>query len=229
MDVRNLLKMFNKGEERQRGTPWGSGLVANEIDDMIAAGMGRIMTVGAFSSGVGGGAAAIIDIDQPQFVVGVPAGHAIRPIRLAAQLQAGLIAADDDENEILFAVDSLGLWSEDGTRTAETPSNMRSDLAKGSACKCASAFSADMTTTPNGAAAADPVLDIELARVVERVDITTAAGLLLQRLDLVYEPRHPPLLVGPCTLIGYWGGTVEPGGGFAQAAWVEGRVADFYQ
>ena len=226
----NILSLFNGGETKHRGTPWGAGLVAHETDDMIANGMGRLMTVGAFATGVGGGAAAIIDIDQPQFVVGVPTGYAIRPVRISAQVQEGLAAADNEESQILFAVDSKGLWSLDGTRTAEFASNMRTELGVGSICLTASAFSADMTTTQPGIAAADPVLDMELARAVKTTDVMgTATTVFMKALDLVYEPRHAPLIVGPATLIGYWGGTVEPIGGFAQVAWVEGRTGDFFR
>lgn len=233
MDVRKLLKLFNGNELHQAGSPLGAGMVALEIDQMIARGMGRHMTVGALSTGiVGGGAGTVLDLDQPELAIGVPAGYCIRPLLISAQVQVGLVAADNDESEILFAVDSLG--GIDGPLSAETctienPSNMRTDLAKGSACKCASAFTADMVTTPQYAAAADPVLDMEIARAVETFDIfSTGVGTHIKRLDLLYHPNFPPFLVGPCTLLGYWGGTVATLGGFAQVSWVEGRTQDFF-
>lgn len=196
-----------------------------EIDDLIKKGYGRAVTVGAFSTGiVGGGAGTVIDLDQPELAIGVPAGYAIRPFYMDSQVQVALVATDNDENEILFAVDSLGLWTGDGTSTAENPSNFRTDLDKGSACRVGSAFTADMTTTPgNGGAAADPVLDMELAREVETFDIfSTGVSANLKRLRLVYEPNYPPCLVGPCTLLIYFGGTVANVGGFAIVHWVEG-------
>lgn len=228
-----LLKLWNGNDVEQSGSPLGAGMVALEIDQMIARGMGRQMTVGAFSTGiVGGGAGTVFDLDQPEFVVGVPAGYCIRPLLISAQVQVALVAADNEENEILFAVDSLGgisgpLSAE--TCTIEVASNMRTDMPKGSACVCASAFTADMVTTPMYSAAADPVLDIELARVVETFDIfSTGVSANLKRLDLVYQPNFPPFLVGPCTILGYWGGTVATIGGFAQLAWIEGRMQDFF-
>lgn len=232
MNVKSLLSLFNGGSKEQAGTPFGSALTVHEVDHMIARGMGRHLIVGAESTGlVGGGAGTVPDNDQPELAIGVPEGYAIKVIRIGAQIEAGLAAADNDENEVYFGVDTRGTLQ--GPLSAETcvienPTNMRTDLGYGSACQCASAFSADMQIKPKYAAAADPVLDIELCRAVERVDITTAAGMFLQRLDLVYEPRHSLLLVGPCTLLGYWGGTVATVGGFAQVSWVEGRVEEFF-
>lgn len=232
MNVKSILTLFNGGTRELAGTPFGSALTLHEIDHMIARGMGRHMTVGSESTGiVGGGNGTAPDNDQPEVAIGVPEGYAIRLIRIAAQVQAGLAATDNDENEVYFGVDTRGALQ--GPLSAETcvienPTNMRTDLGYGSACQCASAFTADMQIKPRYAAAADPVMDIELCRAVERLDITTAAGLFLQRLELVYEPKHPLLLVGPCTVLGYWGGTVATIGGFAQLAWVEGRVEDFF-
>ena len=217
------------GHVVQRGSPQGAAVTCRDIDSMIARGMGRQVTVGAFSTGiVGGGAGTILDLDQPELVIGVPAGYVIRPLRLSGQVQVGLTAADNDESEILFAVDSLGLWSGDGTFTMEEPSNMRTDLAKGSGCRVGSAFTADMTTTPKFGVAADPVLDMELARAVETFDVfSTGTTDLLKRLDLLYEPMWGPMLVGPCSLLVYFGGTIATIGGFVQASWVEGRIEEF--
>ena len=196
------------------------------IDEMVAKGMGRAVTVGAFSTGiVGGGAGTILDLDQPELAIGVPSGYCIRPLYIFCQVQTGLAATDNDENEILFAVDSKGLWSGDGTFTAEEPSNLRSDLFAGSACRVGSAFTADMTTTQPGVTAADPILDMELDREVKTYEIEgTATSTHWDRgVTLHYEPSYPPFLAGPCTLIVYFGGTVANIGGFVQVHWVEGR------
>ena len=103
---------------------------------------------------------------------------------------------------------------------------MRTDLGYGSVCQCASAFTADMAIKPKYGAASDPYAGVahemtELARAAERADITTAAGLLYQRLELVYEPLRKPRLVGPCTVLGFWSGTVATIGGYAQWNWLE--------
>src|SRR3990167_7313152 len=142
------------------------------IAELIRNGQGRHITVGALSTPiVGGGNGTVLDLDQPEFAIGVPSGSAIRIVRAEIVVQGGIATGDSDETEALIAVDSLGLWSGDGTLTNENPSNMRTDLDKGSLCKVGSTFTADMTTTPgNGLAAADPVLDMELARLVETSD-----------------------------------------------------------
>ena len=202
------------------------------IDQMIAAGMGRSVTLGAFSTPVaGGGAANVLDIDRPQFACGVPAGYVIRPFRVTCQVQPGAATTDADETEILLAADSLGLWSGDGASTLENPSNMRSDLQIGSACRCGSIFSTEMTTTPGFAVAvaADPVLDMELAREVQTLELATAVSQNLYLVRLDYEPDVPPFIVGPATLLLYYGGTVAVVGGFAQIQWVEGRLEDFLE
>ena len=199
------------------------------IDEMVAQGMGRTVTVGAFSTpGTGGGAALVIDIDQPRLAIGVPAGNCIRPIRFEVVMQTGISTADGDETEALIAADSLGLWTGDGAHTDENPSNMRTDLDKGSICRVGSTFTGDMTTTPgNGGTAADPVLDMELARLVETADQAgTAANAVYTIARLLYEPKYPPYLVGPCTLLVYFGGTIATPS-FVIGQWVEGSVRDF--
>ena len=199
------------------------------IDEMVAKGWGRCANTGAFTDGVqGGGAGNVILIDEPEMVIGVPAGVCIRPIRVAAQVQIGAVTTDADEAEILVAVDSLGLWRGDGTTVAETPTNMRTDLDKGSVCRVGSACTGALTTVPGFAvyANADPVLDIELARRVVHIDVATAANNLQMILDLDYQPKYPPYLVGPCSLFVYMGGTVNTVDTFCQVQWVEGPVSD---
>ena len=105
------------------------------IDEMIARGMGRAVTVGALSTGiVGGGAGTVLDQNQPELAIAVPSGHVIRPFYAAVQVQPGAAGTDADETEILIAVDSLGLWTGDGTVTNENPSNLRRCRAWSSCC-----------------------------------------------------------------------------------------------
>lgn len=214
---------------RSQANKYGSVFILDDIDRAIAAGYGHHITVGAFSTGVGGGAAAIIDIDQPQLAISVPSNTAIKPIRFDIQLQVGLVAADNDESEILIAVDTNATWDGDGTFTTEVGTNMRTGLgSSGTRCRLGSAFSADMTTTPPGGVAADPVLTLELARETETFDIfSTGVGILMKRIRLLYEPVHPPIIVGPATVLVYWGGTVEPLGGFCQAQYIEAETSRF--
>lgn len=193
------------------------------IDEMIAKGWGRAVTVGAFSTGiVGGGAGTVLDAQQPELAVAVPPNFCIRPIYIEVVVQGGISTADSDEAEINIAVDSLGMWTGDGTFTSEQPANMRTDLDVGSSCRVGSAFSANMTTTPPGGSAAAPVRDMELAGLVETADQAgTAANVAYRIIRLLYQPNYPPFLVGPCTLLVYFGGTIATVGGFVRAQWVE--------
>lgn len=192
--------------------------VTSEADLLARAGYGFHVTVGAFSTPiVGGGNGTVLDQDQPEFVLDIPSGTAVRPIRISVQCQAPLIAADNDESEILIAVDrtqSIGATSSHGT--AETIFNMRTDNPIASNCTSVSACTSNTT---------NPTLGIELARKVVVGDVQgTAANAMFTAIDLVYEPATPPVIVGPATLLVYWGGTVATSG-FAQVEWVEYQPA----
>ena len=184
----------------------------------ILQGRGFHVDVGAFSTGiVGGGAGTVIDIDQPEGMISVPTGTSILPIRVAVQVQPGLIATDLDENEILVGVDVAK--ASDGTGTMTTETALKMYMGNGTTlCTCYSAFTANTTA---------PVVGMELARKVETADMTgSSTSAWAHQLDLVYEPNTPPVLVGPCCLLVYWGGTVATVGGFAQIEWIEFLTAD---
>ena len=198
-------------------------------DEAIRLGMGRSAICGAFSTGkVGGGQGTTLVQAQPELIIGVPANICIRPISVYAQAQVGVTTADADETEILVAIDSLGYYSGDGTFTVVNPSNLRTDLDKGSSCRVAQAVTANATTTPGYAivAAAAPVLDMEIDRTVSTGNYQDATGIYERFLDLKWEPQFPPYLVGPCSLIVYFGGTRATIGGFVQARWIEGKTSD---
>ncbi len=199
------------------------------IDEAIAQGMGRSANTGGFSTGkVGGGAGNVMLIDEPELIIGVPPGYCIRPFYIAVQIQGGAIGTDADENECLIAVDSLGYWRNDGTATPVAPSNLRTDIDKGSACNVGAAVTGAITTTPGYAviAAAAPVLDLELGREVMQIDVATNAGNTDVAINYVYQPKHPIFIAGPATLLVYFGGTVATVGGFIQAQWIEGLTKD---
>lgn len=205
--------------------------VIETIDEAIRLGMGRSanVTAGISTGKVGGGQGTVLVQAQPELIIGVPANICIRPISVYVQVQTGVTTTDADESEILVAVDSLGYYSGDGTHTVVNPSNLRSDLDKGSSCRVAQAVVANATTTPGYAiiAAAAPVLDIELDRTVQTANFGDATGITSPHLELKWEPQHPPYLVGPCSLLVYFGGTRATVGGFVQARWVEGKISDF--
>jgi hypothetical protein len=169
--------------------------------------------VGAFSTPiVGGGNGTIIDQDQPEAFISVPSGTTIFLNRVAVQCQTPLLATDADEAEILVAVDRAAATTIGTAQTTETALNMRTDNKRSSNCSCYSAATANIT---------NPTLGIELARKVITGDINgTPANALWGELDLVYEPKVKPIIVGPAAVYVYWGGTVATSG-FAQIQWVE--------
>jgi hypothetical protein len=178
----------------------------------VFAGEAYHVSVGAVTTPItGGGAGTVYDTDQPEFVVSVPSGRAIMPIRIHIQMQQPLLATDADESEALIAVDRLSAGSA-GTSTLEVAFNMRTDNPAASGCTVWSAYTGNMT--------AEPTLGIELARSVTVGDVQSAVGVAITKHELLYEPETSPLIVGPASLIGYWGGTVATPG-FAEIQWVE--------
>lgn len=170
--------------------------------------------IGAFSTPiVGGGNGTIMDADQPEGLLSIPTGTTVLLNRVAVQCQTPLLATDADESEILIAIDKDIAWDGTGTATAEVAKAFRTDDKIASGCTCKSAFTTDITTSPTS--------DIEVARKVITGDMNgTPANALWGSLDLVYEPKVPPIIVGPAMVMVYWGGTVATSG-FAQVQWTE--------
>jgi len=191
----------------------GTLVSANWKQAAIFQGLGFMVNVGALSTPIaGGGNGTVVDLDQPEFVVSVPSGVSIMPIRVEITCQLPLIATDSDESELLLAVDQDSAWAADGTSTAETIYNMNTLKGTASRCSAISLVSADLT---------DPVLDLELMHRVALGDVQgTAANANWGQLFGLYEPVAVPVINGPAMLIGYWGGTVATTG-FACAQWIE--------
>ncbi|MFA7267062.1 MAG: hypothetical protein WC054_12190 [Candidatus Nanopelagicales bacterium] len=191
----------------------GTQVVAPWLQSYVNLGYGYHVNIGTFSSPItGGGAGTIVDLDQPEGILSVPAGRAVIPIRFAVHCQPPLLATDADEIEAFIAVDKDTAWVGDGTVTAETPFNLRMNSSQTGGVSAASAATADIT---------DPTLDFELARVVKVGDVQgTAATTMWTELDLVYEPEVRPVFYGPCAIYVYWGGTVAVPG-FADLQYVD--------
>jgi len=189
------------------------------IQAAILQGYGFIANVGALSTPVvGGGAGTIVDLDQPEFGMIIPAGTTLVPVRLGIQLTAPLLATDADESEALAFVDTTAATvaaALDGTwANTITPKNMRVALAnkQTSLCTVKSVCSADTT---------DPTESIDLAHTVITGDVNgTPANALWTKNELLYEPKNPPYIVGPASLFAYWGGTVATYA-FMQFFWLE--------
>lgn len=183
----------------------------------VLQGRGFQVDVGAFSTPIVGDT-NILDIDRPVGAISVPTGTSMIPIRVSVQCHTPLLATDADEAEILLGVDiaKANAFAET-THVDETILSMY--LGNGtSLCDAISAQTANMTVAP--------VIGMELARAVATGDMNgTPANALWGTLDLLYEPAVPPVLVGPCTVCLYWGGTVQVSG-FAQIQWLEFLTSD---
>jgi hypothetical protein len=186
----------------------------------ILDGRGYHVDIGAFSTPiVGGGNGTAFDQDQPEGVISVPSGTTIIPIRIGVQCQVPLLAADANEVEILIAADIAAAHTANATTppTSETALKLYVGHPKESLCTCYSASTANST---------NPTLGLELAHKVITADKqNTPVTALWGDLELLYEPEVGNLLVGPCALYVYWGGTVATSG-FAQIEWLEFLTSD---
>ncbi len=200
-------------EVRAQGTRDGAQYVADWKQGLVFEGRVFVANVGSFSTPiVGGGNGTILDLDQPEFILSIPSGTSVIPLRVAIQTQTPLLATDADESEILLAVDTGFAAVADGTKTTPTIYGLRTDKPVIPQCVFTSAYTADVT---------DPVITVELARSVVVGDVQgTPATALWTKNELVYEPAQSPVIVGPAMLIGYWGGTVATPG-FAEVVWAE--------
>jgi len=185
----------------------------------IVQGYGYHVDVGAFSTPItGGGNGTVLDQDQPEAIISCPNGTAIMPIRIQVACLVPLLATDEDEAEIVIAVDKAAAYADDGTVTAESALNMRTDDPRTSNCNCASAATANIT---------NPTLGLELAHAIALGDVQgTAANANWYELKLLYEHIAPPIIMGPGAIYIYWGGTVAVDG-FAQIEWLEFAETDF--
>ena len=190
----------------------GSPVVAPWHQALVFEGLVFCITVGAFSTGIaGGGATAPISAVRPQFTVAMPTGQSMLPIHVGMQVQVEVIVADNDEAEALLAADRTQAVTT-GTATEETIFSMRTDHRVGSSATARSAYSGDTPAL---------TIDIELDRVFLNADVQgTAATALWTPLKLDYSPAVAPVLVGPATLLGFFGGT-NTKSGFAQVVWAE--------
>lgn len=196
----------------------GSLVSANWKQAAVLQGLCYMVNVGAFSTPItGGGNGAAIDLDQPEFVVSIPTGTSILPLRVEVCCAVPILTADSEEAEIVVAVDQdVANTSGGGGGTTEVVYNMNTLKGASSACAVTSAITADITTAP--------VLDLELMHKLLLGDFGDATGISHPELYGLYEPAASPVLNGPCMLIGYWGGTVAVTG-FAVVQWMEFRTS----
>ncbi len=209
-----VSRVSEGGEPFIRATRDGSLFIADWKLAAIMEGRGFQINVGALSTPVTGGGAGgtAVDLDTPEFVISVPKGTSIIPIRTEVTVGLPVGAADDNEVDILLAVDQDAAWDATGTAVTEVIYNMNTLNNRASNCTARSAFSATMTT--------DPVEDIELAHYTKVFESFSATGAHWTESILLYEPEAPPIINGPAMYIGHWGGTAAAHG-FATVQWIE--------
>jgi hypothetical protein len=186
---------------------------------------GRIFncTVGTLSTGIqGGGAGTAFDLDQPEFLISIPSGTTVCPINFAVQITAGDALADHGTNMIAVTYSLLYNWDTTGACTSETPTCMKTVGGRSSNCVVRSAFTGDNLSTSGS----DFVHDIDLARSAIKIDLP-ANGEVAVVQELNWKPNPSPYLVGPGTILGYWGGTVALYG-FAQLYWAEYQTSELF-
>jgi hypothetical protein len=195
------------------GNRLGTVLTTDMKNAMVLAGYGYHVTVGALTTPIvgGGGDGGVPDIAQSELSIAIPSGTAIRILRGAIQVEA---QADADAviTEAFIAVDrATASTASPSTGTAETVYNMRTDAPRSTACTVVSA-----NTTPHNTA----VHHLELARKQLVVNIVTS-GITQGIVDLVYEPKTSPVIVGPASVFFHWGSSAGSVSGFADAEWLE--------
>ena len=181
----------------------------------VFGGFGFFTQSGNFITGLaGGGVGAAIDEDRPNLIISIPQGTAVLPLRFDVNVQTGA-PTDGQEVEILIAVDQDVAHTTDGTGTASPIYNMNTLANRASTCVARNTFSATMTTDPN--------LDLELARKVIEYDVvsTLDEGAIIA--DLVYEPKTPPVINGPASILVYVGGdtALNTASQYINAKWLE--------
>lgn len=196
------------------------GLIHQAIDLLIATGWGGHVSIGALSTPiVGGGNGTTLDIAQPAGILNISGNTVMIPVKFKIECEVGGVAADDEVDEILIAVDTEK--AQDGvdqtTVTPEQVYNLRGDLGNSISGMVSawSAVTAALTTAP--------VHTMEIDRAQHHREFGDATGLQITKFELVYEPKHPPMWTGAAGLGAAvfvdWGGTIAVSG-FAQLDFV---------
>lgn len=198
----------------------GSMISSDWMQAAIFAGQGYMINEGALVTGqTGGGQGTAITLGEPEALVSVPNGVSIMPIRIGVAVHPGAYTAQGNEVEILVAVDQ-DKADAPASGTCDTFSiyNLNTKCGLTSACDARGGCSGAITT---------PVNDLELAHFVTTADLDgTAVNMLVNPVNLVYEPDTPILINGPAMLLVYFGGTIATSG-FINLQWLEFKESDF--
>ena len=116
----NLVTTNYAGVEGNARSVLDGMVSTNWIQALIARGFGWHIEVGNFDTGItGGGAGTVMDLDQPEFGISVPAGSTIIPFDIQIVARPGLQTTDSHVTDCLLAVDRTAAWAGDGTVTSQ--------------------------------------------------------------------------------------------------------------
>lgn len=163
-----------------------------------SAGVGIVAAGADVTEVVGGGDGTVVDANQPELGIGVPAGYYLIPISCRCGVHSLSDAADDEVLIVLFA-DRSATVPTDGTKTAVTPLNSLDGGGSfpGTAFKEATADITNPTFSD--------ILDFEAYQALGTA--VSAIGLKMN-----YNPLVPRILAGPCSVYLCWGGTIAAHG-----------------
>jgi len=196
----------------------GALFTADWKQAMIMEGRGFMINVGALSTAVTGGGTpgTAIDPNGPEFVISVPTGTSILPLRVEICSALPVGAADDNEIDILLVADQDSAVTTGTAGTTEVIYNMNTLNSRSSNCTARSEFTAVVT---------GHTWDLELAHMNKVFEMFATSpdktgGSQWTELRLLYEPKTPIVLNGPAALVGFWGATTVATA-FASVQWLE--------
>jgi len=194
-------------EETVRMTKLGQLFTANWKERLLLAGRMWSITVGSVASGadvaeVAGAGGGVVDGDQPDIAIGVPAGFYLIPISCKVSAHGDVSNADADEANMVLWTSRAGNLVADGTVTTYTPLN----CLDGGPSFPGSAFhtcTADCTIP-----ACSQILDYDCWQSSQ----IGANGAAVATLRMNYEPKVPQILAGACSVYLCYGGTANKSG-----------------
>jgi len=169
--------------------------------------IGAITADGAITKIVGGGNGTVMDMEQPEMIVGVDAGYYLMLLEADVMVESDCDAPDDFMEILLFGDRTQVPVFVAGTVT--TPVNCL-DGAGAFPGVCYTAVTTDM---------ADPVLSelfsyrrYETTAVVMAGTAANEDDAIVSVLSMHYEPQIPSILAGPCSIVLLFDGTVATNG-----------------
>lgn len=193
----SVSRVSESGEVYTRATRDGALFTCDWKTGLIMEGRGFQFNIGDLTTPIACPGTTIVLIDKPDWVVGIPAGTSILPIRIEGSMLMPKGTADDEEIDILLSVDQdTYLTQASGTATAVTPTNMNNKHSRTSSCWANKTYSATFNTT-------DPTYDIELAHVTQVFETFSSVATYWMEAKLLYQPKTVPIINGPGVISGY--------------------------